>query len=305
MVYRLLHHDLITVPFVRGEVGIFWLRLYQEGKSHVATVTEVPGNPALTVTNGISEIAKALVEQHKIEPDQLVLYEIWPRGSSDMDVPSLKRLSIGRQPDWTETSRSEIEARVGGPLPKLPLHAELYARVLELGGGQVEQCWRRVFEAVPVSSLPPPHDPSSCEHHNRFAEMTEQASRRSSAPSDDVQAGKRFLDSLTPSDLRACRYHEGNWKAIADDSVQIINALGRRDGADYVAEANRSHLAERDRKWLASLFSDPVRISDGSYSSGQHRGCALRFSGAERAAVVTGYEPLGEECIDWTYEGDG
>ena len=109
MVYRLLHHDLITVPFVRGEVGIFWLRLYQEGKSHVATVTEVPGNPALTVTNGISEIAKALVEQHKIEPDQLVLYEMAARllghGRSEREA-AVDRPSAGLDGDQSLGDRS-------------------------------------------------------------------------------------------------------------------------------------------------------------------------------------------------------
>jgi hypothetical protein len=56
--------------------------------------------------------------------------------------------------------------------------------------------------------------------------------------------------------------------------------------------------------WLESLFRDPVFIGGGSYTNGQHRGCALRFSGAERAAVVVGYEFLDEFSTDWQYEGE-
>ena len=42
-----------------------------------------------------------------------------------------------------------------------------------------------------------------------------------------------------------------------------------------------------------------------SMVNGQHRGCALRFSGVERAVIHVSDELLGKECIDWTYEGDG
>jgi hypothetical protein len=64
-------------------------------------------------------------------------------------------------------------------------------------------------------------------------------------------------------------------------------------------------LPTGDLRWLLSLFDNPINIEGGSYANGQHRGCALRFSGAERAAVVTGSEVLGHVCTDWTYLGDG
>ena len=64
-------------------------------------------------------------------------------------------------------------------------------------------------------------------------------------------------------------------------------------------------MAKIERGWLCSLFDDPVFIGGGSYTNGQHRGCALRFSGAERAAINTRDESLGMVCDDWVYGGDG
>jgi hypothetical protein len=84
-----------------------------------------------------------------------------------------------------------------------------------------------------------------------------------------------------------------------------VDALGRTDREDYVTAARQVRLRRKDRSWLWSLFADPVIIGGGSYTNGQHRGCALRFSGAERAAVVTGTESIGEQNVDWTYLGGG
>lgn len=66
--------------------------------------------------------------------------------------------------------------------------------------------------------------------------------------------------------------------------------IGKADREKYLQEVERSGLRKRDRRWLDSLFRDPVSIGDGSFTNGQHRGCALRFSGARKAAVVTDHE---------------
>jgi len=87
--------------------------------------------------------------------------------------------------------------------------------------------------------------------------------------------------------------------------VRIVEVLGVCEHDEYLEAATQSRLGENDRSWLESLFFDPVDIEGGSYTNGQHRGCALRFSGAARAAVVTGDEFV--ETVDdaWTYEGGG
>lgn len=302
--HQLVYHDLVSVPFGGREPGIYWLRMFVAGVDHVAVVTEVPGNPSFSVTNGTSQIISYVMERFGTPSHQLALFEIWPRGSEGWGIPNVKRVRLEPTLQWTESSRAEIESLVGASLPELPAHEELYRRVLAMGGGVTEERSRPVFEAVTVSDLPPPHNPWRCEHVDRFRLIAEQTQADSRLQAN-LEAGRTFLGTLTPADRRACRFHKGRWKVIADESVRIINQLGHRDLADYAAEATRSHLGKTDRDWLVSLFSHPIFIGGGAYTDGQHRGCALRFSGAEQAAVATDDESLGDTCVDWTYRGDG
>ena len=103
----------------------------------------------------------------------------------------------------------------------------------------------------------------------------------------------------------ACRFHNANWKAIADESVQVINRFGQQDASVYQRAGEQSRFAGEDRRWLISLFNAPIKIEGGSYNDGQHRGCALRFSGAAQAAVVVRTNLVEQRCADWHYQGDG
>lgn len=322
------YNDLVVVPDARD--GIFWLRLYVINPVPLAVITEVPGNPGQSVTHAIERIAAHVATTFHLDLRTLVIFEIWPRGAK---VPArVSRVSLTRdgrdrapqvrghrrkrtlvgteftgRPEWSDSTRRHIERLIGGKLPELPHHERLYERVLTLGGGCYEEEWQRRFEPVPVESLPPPHNPSSCAHIARFEEFYALLERSpGDSPADaDMAVGLRFLDSLTPEDRDACPRHSANWKAIADESVRILNALGDRVSGGYMKEVKRSSLSEGDRQWLGSLFWDPIDIGAGGYTNGQHRGCALRFSGAERAVVVIGHESLGTVCVDWKYQGRG
>ncbi len=304
--YRLACHDLITVPGAGPRSGICWLRLYEGPDDHVAVVTEVPGNPGWSVDNGVSRIIEHLEASFGVRTRGLSLFVIWPRGAPIPDAPLVNRVSLGPGgAQWRSASRSEIEQCVGAPLAALPDHDELHRRVLALGGGTVVEDWRPVFEALPVDALPPPF-PFRCAHTARFRRLLEEITGGAS-PSDEqrLEAGRRFLASLTPGDLRACSYHQGDWKSVAEASVRIIEHLGPRDRSVYREAAQHADLPDPERCWLVSLFASPIDIGEDAYVNGQHRSCALRFSGAERAAVVTHYESVGEATDDWIYEGDG
>jgi len=308
MPFRLLHHDLISVPLGHRRPGIFWLRLYHGDTGHIAVVSEVPGNPSLSVTNGISQIAYYIETEFQLEAGRLVLYEIWPSGSPTGDQPTIHRVQFGQGPAWQDATRDDIEALIGAALPELPDHAELYQRVLSLGGGVTTEIIRPLFEALPVDQLPPPHNPSRCTHIDRFRQIADQHDTPDAQGrwlEHDLEIGRMFLKTLTPDDLHDCPFHNADWRAIADASVRIIETLGRRDTDEYASAASDVRLRRSDREWLVSLFSDPIFIGGGAYTNGQHRGCALRFSGAKRAAIATDDEILGEECTDWTYRGGG
>ncbi len=305
--YRQRYHDLIVVPHQGSEPGIYWLRLYQEGEQHVAVVTEVPGNPGLSVTNAIKRITRYLTERFGVEDEHLALFEVWPSGALEGITLCWSRVdSPGGDPDCAPTTRGAVEAIIGGTLGDLPEHDILYARVGTLGGHVWQKQWRKIFVPLPVTELPPPHNPSKCAHAERFNRLAAAVwSDESTGEDRDREIGRQFLASLTANDLASCRYHNAKWRAIADESVRILEQLGHCDTERYIEAARRSSLRDLDRQLLVSLFKDPVKVDGGGYTGGQHRGCALRFSGAQRAAIHVDDERLPDVCDDWTYLGGG
>lgn len=306
--------------------AIFWLRFYRGQPRDVAVLTNVPGNPAYSITNMVSRISDFVAKRFSVDLSELIVFEIWPRRDSrpsqtqqvtftndgtekrpgwrDMrDAAHIDTAPFTGSPEWWDSDRDRIEALVDAPLPGLPEHEELYARVLALGGGTVDELWRPMFSAIDVRELPLPHNPSSCHWVPRFRAIEKRLA--GCFADDELAAGREFLTTLSPEDRSLCEFHAADWAAIADESVRIIDELGSRSPDNYVAAVDDSPLAEPELGWLDSLFRDPIDVKGGSYTNGQHRGCALRFSGAERAAVVTGYESLGEVNTDWTYGGDG
>ena len=296
-----LYHDLFCMP--KSHRGIYWLRLYRlkRGRFH-ALVTELPGNNGMSAGNGASMIHKVIAKKFSIDPQALDLVIIWPKlrnfGAQQMERASY---SLKTDPGWQQINRATIEDVVG-KLPPLPSHADLFKQVLACGG-RMRETFRDVFEAIPVGELPPPHGPYQCQHIDRFKKML----GRSESFVRSLVAGRAFIDSLTPDDLRTCRYHRANWARIADASAQIVDQHPGAEGDHYNAAAEAWRMPAKDRRWLVSLFADPIVLSGkrDHYVNGQHRGCGLRFSGAERAAVVVDTVTIKHDDAEWTYLGDG
>ncbi|MHB8246475.1 MAG: hypothetical protein ACYDGN_14225 [Acidimicrobiales bacterium] len=310
MAYHLRHNGLITCPFGwERKPVICWLRLFQDPTGDpkwIAIVTEVPGNPGGSISNQHPTVQAALLNQFGTELDSIALFHAWPKGCLSGDNARWSKIDRNGYAEDRDASRPVAECLVGQSLPDLPEHQELYRQVLDLGGGMWDEDFRRVFEAVPVADLPPPHNPAACAHHARFDQILAGLPDTDDWMDRNLEAGRLFVASLTPEDLARCYYHRDDWRVVADESIRILGACGDRpDIADYREVARRSALGEAEKGWLESLFDDPVFIGGGSYTNGQHRGCALRFSGAERAAVHTSDESLGMSCVDWVYDGGG
>jgi hypothetical protein len=298
--YHLIQHGLI-----RATDSIFWLRLYrgQEGAA-AAVVTEVPGNPGLNAMNGLESVLGYLTNEYQVDLSHLTLFEIVPAGDDHTSV-TIDRVSMEGEATWVRSSREEIEAIVGA-LPALPPHDELLEGVGALGGVLQTAVTRDTWLSYPVQDLPPFHKPFKCQHQGRFETMLAAipVSKRHWTE-DEADAGRAFLASLTEEDRAACRYHSGNWKSVADTSVAILSELGTRDDRRDFERAARARLKGRDREHLVSLFSSPITVSADRFTDGQHRSCAIRFSGAARVAVITGREDTGEFDSPWRYRGDG
>lgn len=297
---ELVHHGLLTL---RDRGGIYWLRLYRSVPS-VAVVTEVPGNPGPSAVNAIEMVMEEVGARFRQGSAVRIWFVIIPRGAHGARQRSMWRVALGPRRPWDDVTRRDIERVIGLRLRPLPAHRELYAMVRRAGGGSTVEESRDVFEAIPVQDFPAPHNPSRCDHYTRFQRIGRDLAGPHDEP-DWQRVGRAFLASLTSADIAKCTRHDADWRAIADASAAVVDRLGHCDADAYVAAAQRIRLPKRERDLLVWLFRDPIVLTRCSFNNGQHRGCAIRFSGAERAVVVTGREKLGERYDDWIYRGGG
>lgn len=297
MTYELRYNNLITVASNdTSRSSIYWLRLLCDAPSVVAIVTEVPLNPGRPMPENEDKIRSHIELILGASIRQLTFYRVLPRGYPLPESPVvLTKARISISLDLLETS-------LGLPLPPLPENKELRTRVLELGSAAAKHERRTVFEAVSTANLPPPHNPYRCAHRSRFNNMREE-----DRWADASEAGSRFISSLSTEDAAACWWHQAaDWAIVANESVRVVETVGRlMPEGNYRRAARQAGLSDKNRPWLISLFEEPIIVTGGGYTDGQHRSCALRLSGAPRVAAVTGYENVAIRTNDWQYMGDG
>ena len=139
-----------------------------------------------------------------------------------------------------------------------------------------------VLRLLAVDQLPAPHGPFRCDFGDKFDEQAE-----------DAQPGRggaqylAYLDEMGATGRESCHYHQSDWRAIAEAAQELLAQHGSRPDTDVIgAAADALPLSTKDKRWLYSLFADPIVVgSDGTFINGQHRGCALRFSGWPVAVV--------------------
>ena len=149
-------------------------------------------------------------------------------------------------------------------------------------GGRFDEPDRLTFKVIPVDALPLPRDLFRCQFADRFKALL-------GAHGDDSQAAAtEFFSVLSKDEMAACRYHDANWQRACDRAVEIIDLLGPTPSDDDLeAVLQRSDLAEPEACALYSLLGvDGLSVNAHGYGNGQHRGCAVRFSGATHVVVV-------------------
>lgn len=301
MTWTLAYHDLISVPLG----AIYWLRAYLDREECLAVVTEVPGNPGPSVINGSETILSDIASRLTVDPAMLACYLVIPSGAIAAASASAWRVHLRPELHWEEITVAEIEGALGRPLDPIPPHKELLRRVVAMGGDPEEEHEEPVFEKVAVANLPPPSLPFRCALAERFHLMRRDLGPGELSTEEAIALGQRFRKSLSVDDRRRCRFHLADWRAIADESVRILES-SHSQTRDALAEAARaSRLPSADRRWLTSLFSHPVVVHDQIYGDGQHRGCALHFSGASEAVAVRAFHTYRGEPKTWTYTDDG
>lgn len=279
-----------------GSGGIYWVRSYESATDAVVVVTEVPGNPGRSVVNTISQIATDLRQRSLVPTNRARWFACYPGGFGGQSHAIYIEASVGEsgEVDWPghEYSIEEVDELLGAPLARLPAHEEVLRRVLDLGGVLPPPPDVLRWEIVPGESLPPPDDPFRCDLHSEFLAFVAQ---HESFGRSRAEASAMFFDSLSADDYGRCRRHTGDWAKIAATAVSIVQNLGPFADMDAISAAAEGYdLEPAERKWLHSLFADPMWWNEDGYGNGQHRGCALRASGAPQvilAAVDSGTGP--------------
>lgn len=288
--FELTFNDAVMVTLGDQIVGVYWLRTYRSAAESVAIVTEVPGNPGRSSTNAISRIASQLIAMELVPTGRTRWFICYPGGlSSDQTIYSEVAIGPDGSPAWKEPEieRGHIESLLGLRLTLLPSHDETLRRVLEIGGQLAPPPSVIRWRVMPRESLPPPENPFRCDLHREYLDFT-----RDRIGTDDERqrraVGAAFFDTLTPADYARCRWHEGDWWLIADAATTIIRTLGPDADLDSIHAAIREmSLPPSERRWVASVFDDPMWWNDEGYGNGQHRGCALRASDVELVVMAT------------------
>jgi hypothetical protein len=201
--------------------------------------------------------------------------------------PSRHGLHVGGDPwDSSTPARRRRKAAAWVRYRPTPLSSTKDVDVDDDDGDDLHEDSGCAFRLIPVRDLPYPHFPSQCAFAALFDERAEdrQAGR----------GGRKFVRRLRWMRRRrraACRYHQADWRAIAAAAEAIVRTQGPRP-RQVLRAVEESGLGRVERDWLWSLFVDPIAVppvmDEGDtygYVNGQHRGCALRFSGYPRAVV--------------------
>ena len=90
---------------------------------------------------------------------------------------------------------------------------------------------------------------------------------------------------------------------MCSEAVRIVEAVGDLPEVDALdAAIDAAKLNKTDRRWLWSIFGHSMRWVDDDCGNGQHRGCAIPASGAERTMVVEDGPPAGPPST-WVMTG--
>ncbi len=143
----------------------------------------------------------------------------------------------------------------------------------------------RCFLVIDSQELPLPHNPARCEFYDRalWGGRGSLADQRT-----------KWLEVIGPRWSR-CSYHAADWRRVAMAACWVLEQqlranvdLWSAEPTAYLARAPGGALPDDEAAFAESLFLDPITWVPGedAVEDGQHRGCALRLSGAKAVPVL-------------------
>jgi hypothetical protein len=307
----LIFHGPIALPWSDNDLrvqGVYWLRIYRDAKSGVVIVTDIPANPGPDADRTDTQLVKLVFRDYLpanlnirwfyCRPGRAPVLFDWQR--TVYYEMSFARSGMQLLDRGGEVSRSEICRAIGKPLDLLPSPDKVLEDAFSVGGKLQSPPRRDRFIILRASSIPPPMTADGCVHQKRFEQFVRSKGIDPSSTRKPVWVREEFFSRLTDTDYQACSYHQADWRSIADESVRLVRRYGECPSNKWVFDnaANRAELSEPDRRWLSSLFSDPLKWDGDNWGNGQHRGCALRASGATEI-VKAALGPISGPAYTW------
>ena len=284
-----------------GNQSICRLRIVSatDDASRIVIATHLADSPGASISNDFEALVAGVCADFGEQPTRWLLHFPAPDEPPTPDeLTWIEGVPDGDEPRWLHLSRTEAEALTGLDLSSAETEASTIAEIagdrgLLRGLAQAPEPERHPGEylrVVSVTALPFAHGPFRCPHKARFAELS-----RGYDGTDRTVVGAHWYLTLTPEQFAECPFHAGNWRAVAEASVNVLESLTVEGTHDDVAAACAAqNLPAQDAEWLRSLFAEPIDWTPGSstLTNGQHRSCALRAAGAEQCVVDTsGYAP--------------
>lgn len=277
--------------FAFGYGSLAWVRVYRLGGGEVIVLALNPtDNPSASVANAAERLLSGL--NHSFgglgRLRVFIRFPDDPRGEGWTEI-----LDVANTPEFQRHSMDEMTSLIDQEIPE-PAVADATCASL---GGQDHPLLamipspdpeRNVIDrlaVVAVADLPWPHHPGACYWKQRFEQLH---SLYPVERNDHPAVGAHWFLTLTEADFEACRYHQADWKKIAEVSVNVFRELGDAAVVDNALEAVDRILGDSpEGRWCASLFRDPIvwPSKHSSVANGQHRSCALRASGAPLCVV--------------------
>ena len=265
----------------------------------IVIATHLADSPGASISNDFERLVTSVNADFGQQPTRWLLHFPEPEDPANPDELNwTEGIPDDDDPRWLHLSRTDAEALTGLDLSSAETETSTVADLASDQGllrslaqtPEPERLPGEYLRVVPVTALPFAHGPFKCQHEARFTELG-----RGYDGTDRTVVGAHWYLTLTTEDCAQCPFHAGDWHAVAEASVEVLESLAPASTYDDLAAACAGQaLQQQEAAWLHSLFSDPIDWTPGSstLTNGQHRSCALRTAGAERCVIDTsGYTP--------------
>jgi hypothetical protein len=277
--------------FAFGRHSIVWLRIYRPaGEEAVALALEPVDQPGAGPVNDAEALTAAI---RRAFPDLggLRVFVRFPDDPSEAD--NWIEILIGEDggADFAHHPTTEVERLVAARLPDpgdpscAGIGGPEHPLLALLPPDEPESDPLTELAVIAVADLPWPHNPFRCHWKDRFETL------RDLYPAEDrerAMVGAHWFATLQPEELAACRYHQADWRRVAEVGVEILRGLDAEAVIEDALAAVEGRLGDSaEAGWCRSLFADPIicHREPVGLTDGQHRSCALRASGAAHFVV--------------------